>query len=108
MNTAEGPAKSPAQRPSALPFKLRVKVRDAAVWIGGMVAGALVGTGVQAVPARTGVLGPGVESLISDQQANFAEVNAKLDTLRQLSSDVEAQQVAGRARQTPGATKRAR
>jgi hypothetical protein len=91
MNTAGGADKSPAALSAALPFKLRVKVRDAAVWIGGMVAGALVGTGVQAVLARTGVLGPGVESLISDQQANFAAVNAKLDTLRQLSSDAEAQ-----------------
>jgi hypothetical protein len=91
MNAAEGPEKSPAPLPSASPFKLRGKLRDAAVWIGGMIVGALVGTGVQAVLARTGVLGPGVDSLISDQQANFAEVNAKLDTLRQLSSDAEAQ-----------------
>ena len=35
--------------------------------------------------------GPGVDSLLAEQQANFAEVNTKLDTLRQLSADPEAQ-----------------
>lgn len=95
MNAAEGPTKSPLSVPSAASFKLRVKVRDAAVWIGGMVAGALVGTGVQAVLARTGVLGPGVDSLIADQRANFDEVNSKLDTLRQISRDPEAQKALG-------------
>ena len=56
-----------------------------------MVLGALVGTGVQQVLARTGVLGPGVGSLIAEQQANFAEVNTKLDSLRKLAPDPEAQ-----------------
>jgi hypothetical protein len=88
MSTVEGPVESPA-RPR---FKLPVKLRDAALAIGGMVLGALVGTGVQQVLARTGVLGPGVGSLLAEQQANFAEVNTKLDTLRQLSTDPQAQQ----------------
>jgi len=88
MSSVEGPAPSSARR---LPFKLPLKVRDATVAVGGMVLGALVGTGVQQVLARTGVLGPGVDSLLTEQQANFAEVNAKLDTLRQLSNDPEAQ-----------------
>jgi hypothetical protein len=90
MSSVEGPAESPASPRFKLPFKLP-KLRDAAVAVGGMVLGALVGTGVQQVLARTGVLGPGVDSLIAAQQANFVEVNSKLDTLRQVSSDPAAQ-----------------
>ncbi len=89
MGSVEEPAPTPVRR--RLPFKLPWKLRDAAVAVGGMVLGALVGTGVQQVLARTGVLGPGVDSLLAEQQANFAEVNTKLDTLRQLSADPEAQ-----------------
>jgi hypothetical protein len=87
MSSVEGPAASPA-RPR---LRLPVKLRDATVAVGGMVLGALVGTGVQQVLARTGVLGPGVGSLIAEQQANFAEVNTKLDSLRKLAPDPEAQ-----------------
>jgi hypothetical protein len=89
MGSAEEPAPIPAR--GGVPFKLPWKFRDASVAVGGMVLGALVGTGVQQVLARTGVLGPGVDSLLAEQQANFAEVNTKLDTLRQLSADPEAQ-----------------
>jgi len=87
MSTVEGPA-AKAAPPR---FKLPVKVRDAAVGVGGMVLGALVGTGVQQTLMRTGLLGPGVDSLIAEQQANFSEVNTKLDSLRQLAPDPEAQ-----------------
>ena len=87
MNAVEGPLQS-AARPR---FKVAVKLRDAGVAVGGMVLGALVGTGVQQTLARTGVLGPGVSSVLAQQQANFAEVNTKLDDLRQLSSDPEQQ-----------------
>jgi hypothetical protein len=87
MSTVEEPGASPARRR----FKLPVKLRDAAFTVGGMVLGSLVGTGVQQVLARTGVLGPGVSSLIAEQQENFAEVNSKLDSLRQLSTDPAAQ-----------------
>ena len=91
MNAVEGPLQS-AARPR---FKVAVKLRDAGVAVGGMVLGALVGTGVQQTLARTGVLGPGVSSVLAQQQANFAEVNTKLDDLRQLSSDPEVQRALG-------------
>jgi hypothetical protein len=91
MATVDGPLES-AARPR---FKLRVKLRDAAVAVGGMVLGALVGTGVQQTLARTGLLGPGVGSVLAQQQANFAEVNTKLDDLRNLSSDPEVQRALG-------------
>ena len=87
MNGVEGPAATPA-RPR---FKVSVKLRDAAVAVGGMVLGALVGTAVQQTLARTGLLGPGVSSLLAEQQANFTEVNAKLDALRALSPDPKVQ-----------------
>ena len=87
MVTVEGPAAPPAPPR----FKLPVRVRDAAVAVGGMVLGALVGTGVQLALARTGVLGPGVDSLLAEQHANFTEVNTKLDSLRQLAPDPEVQ-----------------
>jgi hypothetical protein len=89
MSNAEQPAPTPV-RPR-LPFKLPWKVRDGAVAVGGMVLGALVGTGVQQVLAGTGMLGPGVDALLVEQQANFDEVKTKLDALQQLSDDPETQ-----------------
>jgi hypothetical protein len=91
MATVDGPLETAAQPR----FKLSVKLRDAAVAVGGMALGALVGTGVQQTLARTGLLGPGVGSVLAQQQANFAEVNTKLDDLRKLSSEPEVQRALG-------------
>src|SRR5688500_8487354 len=91
MTTVDGSGESQARPRFKLPLKLPSKLRDAGLAVGGMVLGALVGTGVQLVLARTGVLGPDVDSLIAEQQANFSAVNAKLDALGQLSDDPEAQ-----------------
>jgi len=74
---------------------LHFKVRDAAKVIGGMVLGTLVGVAVQKALATTGLLGPGVGALIAEQQNKFAEVNSKLDALRQLSTDPQVQQALG-------------
>ena len=87
MSSVEGAAESPARPRLKVPFR----IRDAAVAVGGMVLGALVGTGVQQTLQRTGLLGPGVDSLIAEQQANFTDLKAKLDSLRQVSKDPEAQ-----------------
>jgi hypothetical protein len=59
--------------------------------VGGMIVGTLVGAGVQKGLQSTGLMGPGVETLIEQQQSNFAEVNGKLDALRKVSSDPAAQ-----------------
>jgi hypothetical protein len=59
--------------------------------VGGMVVGTLVGAGVQKGLQSTGLMGPGVETLIAEQQSNFTEVNSKLDALRKVSSDPAAQ-----------------
>ncbi len=59
--------------------------------VGGMIVGTLVGAGVQKGLQSTGLMGPGVETLIAEQQSNFTEVNGKLDALRKVSSDPAAQ-----------------
>jgi hypothetical protein len=70
---------------------LHPKLRDAVKVVGGMIVGTLVGAGVQKALQSTGFLGPDVDSLIAQQQTNFAEVNGKLDALRKVSSDPAAQ-----------------
>jgi hypothetical protein len=59
--------------------------------LGGMIVGTVVGAGVQKALQSTGLMGPDVETLITQQQSNFAEVNGKLDALRKVSSDPVAQ-----------------
>lgn len=57
--------------------------------LGGMVVGAIVGIAVQAGVESTGLLGPSVEALIAEQESNFDEIGAQIETLRGLSSDPE-------------------
>jgi hypothetical protein len=67
-------------------------VRKAGLALGGMVVGSIVGDGVQASLQSVGLGGPSVDTLIADQQANFADVDAKLDALRDLSSTPQLKQ----------------
>jgi hypothetical protein len=61
-----------------------------------MVVGALVGTVVNIGVSATGVLGPGMEELISEQVAGFAKIDAKLESLRAASADpAQAKSIAG-------------
>ncbi len=86
--TDEQPA--PAQPPLWRRL-LHPKLRDMVKVVGGMIVGTLVGAGVQKGLQSTGLMGPGVETLIAEQQSNFTEVNGKLDALRKVSSDPAAQ-----------------
>ena len=70
---------------------LHPKLRDMVKVVGGMILGTLVGAGVQKALQSTGFMGPDVDSLIAEQQSNFAEVNGKLDALRKVSADPAAQ-----------------
>jgi hypothetical protein len=70
---------------------LHPKLRDVAKVVGGMILGTLVGAGVNKALESTGLMGPGVDSLIAEQKSNFTEVNSKLDALRKVSSDPAAQ-----------------
>jgi hypothetical protein len=72
---------------------MSTKVRAAAIALGGMIAGALVGIGVQFGVESTGMLGPSVDELMAEQEANFEDVQARLEELRNASSD--PQMVAG-------------
>jgi hypothetical protein len=67
--SAEVPSTAPAPH---WRHRIRFKLRDAAKVVGGMVLGALVGTTVQRGLQTTGILGPGVGTLIAEQQSNFA------------------------------------
>ena len=67
-------------------------VRKAGLALGGMVIGSFVGYGVQASLQSVGLGGPSIDSLIADQQANFANVEAKLDAMRGQSSTPQLKQ----------------
>ena len=55
--------------------------------LGGMIVGAVVGIAVQAGIESTGLLGPSVEALLEEQEANFSDINARLGELKDQSSD---------------------
>ncbi len=60
-----------------------------ALALGGMIVGAIVGIAVQVGVESTGMLGPGVESLLAEQETNFEELNSRLDTLQAATDDPE-------------------
>lgn len=57
--------------------------------LGGMIVGAIVGIAVQVGVESTGILGPSVDELLSEQESNFGEIHTRLETLRQSASDTE-------------------
>lgn len=69
--------------------KLKPRIIAVASALGGMIVGSIVGIAVQVGVESTGVLGPGVESLIAEQEANFAGINERLDALQSATSDPE-------------------
>lgn len=81
----EGRAK-PEQK---TPFLTKSRLIGAGLALGGMIVGSFVGIGVQMGVESTGLLGPSVDALISEQESNFNDVNARLDELRGMSSDPE-------------------
>ena len=65
----------------------KARLAAAALGLGGMVLGAIVGIGVQQGVESTGILGPSVDALIAEQQSNFADMTTRLDELKVLSDD---------------------
>lgn len=65
----------------------RQNIVAGAIALSGMVAGAVVGIAVQAGVESTGILGPSVEALLEEQEANFSDINARLVELKGQSSD---------------------
>jgi hypothetical protein len=85
------PAAAP-KKPRLWTFRqLKIRARDGASAVGGMILGTLVGMGVNKALATTGLLGPGVSTLIAEQKTNFDEVKGKLDALRKTSTEPEVQ-----------------
>lgn len=68
------------------------QLRTAGTALGGMIAGALVGIGVQLGVDSTGLLGPSVEALLAQQESNFEDVHQKLETIRQAATDPQVRQ----------------
>lgn len=62
--------------------------------VGGMILGALVGMAVQAAVSTTGVLGPGMEDLITEQTVNFQKLDAKLDAIRNTTDPAQIKIIA--------------
>ncbi|MGB5353991.1 MAG: hypothetical protein WBN32_10310 [Woeseia sp.] len=69
-----------------VPFT-RKNIVAGTIALGGMIVGAVVGIAVQAGVESTGILGPSVEALLEEQQANFSDINARLVELKDQSSD---------------------
>jgi uncharacterized coiled-coil protein SlyX len=67
----------------------RARVVTAAIGLGGMILGSIVGVGVQKGVESTGIFGPSVDALIAEQQSNFNDINARLDALKNLPADKE-------------------
>ena len=67
----------------------KARVTAAAIGLGGMILGSIVGVGVQKGVESTGIFGPSVDALIAEQQANFNDVNARLDALKNMPADNE-------------------
>jgi len=63
-----------------------------AIALGGMIVGALVGIAVQAAVDSTGILGPSVEALLEEQEANFSDINSRLAELKNGASDPAVRQ----------------
>ncbi|MGI9270707.1 MAG: hypothetical protein ACR2QT_02960 [Woeseiaceae bacterium] len=55
--------------------------------LGGMIVGAFVGIAIQVGVESTGILGPSVDAMLEEQQANFSDITARLEDLKSKSSD---------------------
>lgn len=91
MATTE-PASTSATLRSSKRVVTKARLVAAGIALGGMIVGSLVGIAVQVGVENTGLLGPTVDALIDDQQANFADIGTQLEELRSLSSDPEVSQ----------------
>ncbi|MGB5628564.1 MAG: hypothetical protein WBM57_04300 [Woeseiaceae bacterium] len=65
----------------------RKNIVAGSIALGGMIVGAVVGIAVQAAVDSTGILGPSVEELLEEQEANFGDINARLAELKDAASD---------------------
>jgi hypothetical protein len=69
------------------PSLSREHLQKGGLAFGGMIVGAIVGIAVQAGVESTGLLGPSVEVLLDEQEANFEDMTAQLEDLKGLADD---------------------
>lgn len=69
----------------------REKLQKGGLALGGMIVGAFVGIAIQVGVESTGLLGPSVEALLVEQEANFKDMTARLQDIKGRSSDPEVQ-----------------
>lgn len=69
----------------------RKRRRIMTVGVGGanMIIGAIIGMLVQSAAEATGVMGPTLDTVMSQQDANFTDIRAKLDALNATSDPAE-------------------
>lgn len=85
--TAEDSTGSPQKQAKSLAAK--TKMKGAALALGGMIVGSIVGIGVQVGVESTGLLGPSMESVMAEQKSNFDDVTQRIEALKKTSSDPE-------------------
>ena len=68
-------------------FFTRDHLQKGGLAVGGMVVGALIGIVIQVGVESTGLLGPSVEALIQEQEANFGDLTAQLEELKNQADD---------------------
>jgi len=65
----------------------RENLQKGSLAFGGMIVGAIVGIAVQAGVESTGLLGPSVDELLEEQEANFDAMSARLEEIKAQSED---------------------
>lgn len=62
--------------------------------VAAVIVGTLFGLAIEAGVDSTGILGPGVDQLIVEQEAGFANIEAKLEALRKSTDPAESERLA--------------
>lgn len=84
-----------AAKPSPVPRQLAKKlIANPLGKLLGVVVGALIGIAVQSGVESTGMLGPGLDELIAEQSAGFANIETKLEALRATDDPAKSRQLA--------------
>ena len=84
----------PTKEPAA-PRRFKWPLKAIGMGLGGMILGAVIGIAIEEAVASTGVLGPGLDAVIQEQQDGFSRIDAKLDELRQTTDPQRVEALTG-------------
>ena len=87
MTETNGTEDTGTGAPGRKPLLAKARLTAGATALGGMIVGAIVGIGVQVGVESTGLLGPSVEALMSEQEASFVDLKQRLADMRSASPD---------------------